>query len=80
MYVFAARGINYLNNLHWIVLDSLSHEVLQSKLDAFSENKVIFAEMVSGEGLPGGNPVTCRVEKSVTVLVPFNTKIDMNQC
>lgn len=35
---------------------------------------------MSGEGLTGWNSVICKVKKPVTVLVPFNTKIDMNQC
>lgn len=74
MYIFGARGISYLNNLHWVVLDSLLCVVL----GAFSGNKIT-AEMVSGEGLAGGNPVTGKVEKPVTILVPFNTKIDINQ-
>lgn len=39
-----ARAINHLNNLPWIVLDSLSREVFKSKLDAFSKNKINFTQ------------------------------------
>lgn len=35
---------------------------------------------VSGEGLTRWNSVICKAEKPVTIWVPFNTKIGVNQC